>query len=639
MNNSKKPGLIRRILFGKVTGSYESELKITLVLILLFLSIISIGSLRVVDRLADLYRDEHYRTLEYGADRLIDYISEDVSHRMKTTNFKRILSGTSLVEARFENFDLAVKTPSVDSIRDYQGRRIREYVARLNPRNREQLLEEGILRAGFGVGKDTENVILFKAFDSPDDRRWLGMFIKNAPGLKLVQTIAGYNYFFQLAGIVGILLIAYAYLKLTLNPFRRIATEARKLKTVYDMKAGETVEQVVETFRQTIARLEENEEKLKELYNNSQRRADRLEHFNQFILESMLSGLIGINRQGKIIHLNRSARAILELDDFSANDENYEQLLAGYPFIVDTFRSIMTGQSTVERMEQKLIQKTGEEKVLGLSGSPVYDHNSRMVGAILLLADLTEVRRLQNEIAFKEKMAAVGEMSAGLAHELRNAMMAIVGYGKYLTKISEGESQTSQIAESIRTEADNCETMLKRFLTFARPVAFTPENVDLKELLTQIIQKLGNLAKKKAVLLTDDFSEKSIEFTSDRVALDQIFTNLIKNAVEAAPENGQVDVLVRNTNSQDMIVIKIIDNGPGIEKEQSHKIFSPFFTTKEQGTGLGLSIVKKLVNGLGGTVEIDTSENEKTAFVVTLKTGYRVQTANSAIKESNTKPV
>lgn len=639
MNNTAKPGIIRRILFGRVTGSYESELKITLVLILLFLSLISIGSLRVVDRLANLYRDENYRTLEYGADRLIDYVSENVDLRKKTTNFKRILSGTSLVEARFESYALAVKLPSEDSIGDYRGRRIREYIARLTPHKREQLINDGILKAGFGVGKDTENILLFKSFNSPDGRRWLGMFIKNAPGLKLVQTIAGYNYIFQLAGIVGILLIAYAYLKLTLNPFRRIATEAKKLKSEYDMKTGETVEQVVETFRQTIARLEENEEKLKELYSNSQKRADRLEHFNQFILESMLSGLIGINRQGNIIHLNRSARAILELDDFSISDENYEQLLAGYPFIVDTFRAIMTERSTVERMEQKLIQKTGEEKVLGLSGSPVYDHNSRMVGGILLLADLTEVRRLQNEIAFKEKMAAVGEMSAGLAHELRNAMMAIVGYGKFLTKISDGESQTSQIAEAIRTEADNCETMLKRFLTFARPVAFTPETVDLKEILKQVIHKLKDLAEKKAVSLTAEIPDMRREFTSDRVALDQIFTNLIKNAVEAAPENGVVELMMNMRARQGVIEIIITDNGPGIDENQSHKIFSPFFTTKEQGTGLGLSIVKKLVNGLGGTVDIDNSVNGKTAFIVSLKADYLEETANSATNATSSRPV
>jgi signal transduction histidine kinase len=178
------------------------------------------------------------------------------------------------------------------------------------------------------------------------------------------------------------------------------------------------------------------------------------------------------------------------------------------------------------------------------------------------------------------------------------------------------------MAEAIRNESDNCETMLKRFLTFARPVAFNPEPVDICEVANQVIAKLADSAAQKKVATITDYPDKLPAFVSDRVALDQILTNLIKNAIEAVPDEGQVSLVISSDYDKSLIAIEVSDNGSGIDSESFAKIFSPFFTTKEQGTGLGLSIVKKLVSGLGGNVEIESDRLSGTKFTIILNTEY-----------------
>jgi PAS domain S-box-containing protein len=621
-----KTGLIIKNLFTrKVRSSYESELKITLLLILLFLILANFSTLRVTGKLSKIYKEDNYNQLEIGADKLIDYVKNDVSILRLTKNFKEklaytLVSGAAFVPRRY--LDSPADYP--DFARTGESDYMRGYYSQLSSENRAKLDNGKIVKCGFGVGRDSDKIVILYPFNDSEGRQWVGMFFKNAGGLKLVTTIMRFNYIFQIAGILAILLVAYAYLKITLNPFREIASEAKRLHS-RDPHKGESVEQIVETFKQTIAKLQENEEKLKQLYSNSQKRADRLEQFNQYILESILSGLIGIDNKGRVVHLNPIARKILELNEEKVNSESYLQTLSDYRSLADILTGIIEHKTAVERLEERIVRKSGSEKILGISGSPVYDHMGRTVGAILLLADMTEVRRLQSEVAFKEKMAAVGEMSAGLAHELRNAMMAIVGYSKFLTKLSVEDARIQEIALSINSESTNCETMLKRFLMFAKPISFTPEPLTLPEIADAVVQKLAHLAAADKIEISAEYAVDLPDYMGDRTALDQIITNLVKNAVEAAPANGAVFVKVGHNFEENSFLLEISDNGPGIPPENRQKIFSPFFTTREKGTGLGLAIVKKLITSLGGKIDLDSDFKAGCRFIVSLPANYTSQ--------------
>jgi PAS domain S-box-containing protein len=617
MDSGKKHHTMKAVFSRKIASSYESELKTTLLLILLFLILISVSSLRVSGKMAGIFREENYNQLVDGADKLIAYVERDVDLLRTTSSYREILENTPIVRAEYEKL-VVLNGSDQNGGAPYLGDDIvHAYYSNLSHDDKEKLVQKQIVRLGFGSGKDNDRIAILYHFKDAHNVDWIGIFQKNASGLKLVNTVIKYNYLLQIAGLLGVLLVAYAYLKITLNPFKKLATEARKVQVEND-KHGESVEQIVETFKATIARLRENEDKLKELYNNSQQRAQRLEQFNQYILESMSSGLIGIDIKGRIVHLNRSARRILGLQEDSVDYDSYEKTLNDYAFLAEVLNAVIATNQPVERMEHSFTRHDGTEKALGLAASPVHDHKRRLVGALLLLADLTEVRRLQQEIAFKEKMAAVGEMSAGLAHEMRNAMMAIVGFSKLLQKSDLDVEQVHDIAASIGSESENCEIMLKRFLTFAKPAALTPENLSLAEIGNCVVQKLEQTARNKGAEIRVQIEPNLPDFRGDRTALDQILTNLLKNAVEAAPENGSAELKISHDSRLNRFKIEIADNGPGIPQEHSLKVFSPFFTTKEQGTGLGLAIVKKLVSSMGGSVEIDPEKADGCRIIVTL---------------------
>ncbi len=629
MNAKGKKSLLSRLFGKKVTSSYESELKTTLLLILLFLILTSFSSMRVIGRLTEIYRQDSYGDLESSSARLIEYVRKDVEIYSNTKKYREYLSHSDVARAFYIQRELLDNSPAqIEPASKRTARMIIKYYGQLSSLQKAELADGGIVRLGYGLDNDKNRIAVFYPFRDISDRVWLGLFFKNAAGLRLVDSAINYNYIFQLGGILAILLVAYAYLKLTLNPFRAMADEARKVKARIDPNS-ESVEEIVETFRATIQRLEENEEKLKELYSNSQKRADRLEQFNQYILESMLSGLIGIDRGGRILHLNKSARDILELEEDNIDYASYLNTFKKYPKLIEIFESIVREKTTLERFEYSIDTQANGRRFLGISGSPVYDHRDRLVGAIMLMADLTEVRRLQHEVAFKEKMAAVGEMSAGLAHEMRNAMMAIVGYSKILNKISAENSQEHEIACSISDESEMCETMLKRFLMFAKPAALTPEPVSLNDLGQSVVQKLKPVADENNVTLKMDISENIPSIIGDRTVLDQIITNLLKNAVEAAPENGQAGIGISYDSQKPEIAIEINDNGPGIDEELRLKIFSPFFTTRDTGTGLGLAIVKKLVSTIGGSIEINSEVGRGTKFRVSFKPELAVEIAKN----------
>ena len=596
----------------RFAGTYETELKTTLLLILLFLILINFSSLRVAGKLSKIYHQENYEQLEYASSKLIDFVEENVDLYSTTKKYRDLKTGSVVSKADFIRLG-KYNYAEVDSITNP--------LSSLSSKQEADLEAGKMVQYGFGSGGDDGKIVLLYPFKDKHNEQWLGIFYKNASGLKLVQTVMSFNYLFQIAGILAMALVAYAYLKITLNPFRKMADEARKIGEISD-PGEKSVDEIVEAFKATIARLQEKEGKLKELYSNSQKRAARLEQFNQYILESMLSGLIGVDMHGNIIHLNRSACKILDLDAASVDSTSYKETLSEFDFLLNTLEKVILERSSVERLEHHIVQKSGAEMILGVSGSPVHDHNDRLVGAILLINNLTEVRRLQMEIAFKEKMAAVGEMSAGLAHEMRNAMMAIVGYSKLLQRISSQKSQEQEIASSISAESENCEIMLKRFLMFAKPAAFNPEPLALKEVSETVLQNIGATNLVGETKIKTQIDPDLPDFIGDKTALTQILTNLLKNSIEAVDQNGQINLTITHDYEKNLAVISIEDNGAGISVEDLPNIFSPFFTTKEQGTGLGLAIVKKLVNSMGGKIEVDSVASQGCKFTILLSPDY-----------------
>jgi signal transduction histidine kinase len=236
---------------------------------------------------------------------------------------------------------------------------------------------------------------------------------------------------------------------------------------------------------------------------------------------------------------------------------------------------------------------------------------------ICLLSDLTEIVDLQNQIKLKENFAALGEMSAGIAHEFKNSIATIVGYAQMSTREMDIATLHSY-AQELHKESQALSNMVTDFLNFARPVNAYIYEVDIVELLRAVLADLRNLRPGGYDINFHAVDEAIVP--CDATLMRQSFLNLLINAVEALDGKGVISVRAGLSQDRGHVRVVIEDSGRGIPEDHLNKIFIPFFTTKAHGTGLGLPLVQKIVIAHNGRIEVQSSEGKGTRFTVNLPT-------------------
>jgi signal transduction histidine kinase len=334
---------------------------------------------------------------------------------------------------------------------------------------------------------------------------------------------------------------------------------------------------------------------------------------SQNITGKMPSGLIMVDREGRIVGHNPASERIFE--GTLARSTRLRDLVRESQTLQDLLDRCLKSGEIFTRVEFNAPIRPDVDKRIGINLSPITDSDGAIEGAICLLSDLTEIVELHNRIKLKENFAALGEMSAGIAHEFKNSIATIVGYAQMST--SETEVATLQTyAREIHKESQALSTMVTEFLNFARPVSTSIVEVDLAELLENTIADLKNLRP----------ANYDVRFTAsgktvvpcDVTLIRQTFLNLLINAVEAMGKDGRLSVSIDSPDMRGSVRVAIEDNGHGIPPHIAQKIFIPFFTTKTHGTGLGLSLVQKIVLAHNGRIEVHSGEGKGTRFVVTL---------------------
>ena len=330
------------------------------------------------------------------------------------------------------------------------------------------------------------------------------------------------------------------------------------------------------------------------------------------ITSKMPSGLITVDRTGKITGHNPASDRIFD-----------GALVTGFPLrervrestILDGLlgRCVATGE-VFSRMEFNVPVPTGDKRI-GINLSPITAPNGEIEGAICLLSDLTEIVELETRIKLKENFAALGEMSAGIAHEFKNSIATIVGYAQMST--SETELKAIQIyAQEILKESQALSNMVTDFLNFARPVKTSIHETDLVDLLGSVIGDLRNLRQGEYEVRFLSSGEAIVD--CDPTLMRQSFLNLLINATEALNGAGTITVLVEAPPDRSHIRVLVEDTGHGVPQDALGKIFFPFFTTKPHGTGLGLSLVQKIILAHNGRIEVQSTEGKGTRFTVIL---------------------
>jgi signal transduction histidine kinase len=346
-------------------------------------------------------------------------------------------------------------------------------------------------------------------------------------------------------------------------------------------------------------------------------RADASERLSGEIISGLSAGLLVVGLEGEIRILNPAGRRMLNLTEAAPPDVCRRALdeLA----LLAVIDECLSTQAPVVRRSVTLPEAKHGVSHVGITVSPLFD-DAQLHGAICLFTDLTAVKDLEEQLRLKDSLATVGELTAGIAHEFRNGLATIHGYGKLIDLAALPEVYRPYV-EGIRAETESLGQVVTNFLNFARPAQLTLTDVDLRA----ICERAAEEVRADARALGGDVEVEG-EFDvieGDEVLLRQAFSNLLRNAIEACaavPVPPRIVVQSEIDRAQRVSRICVNDNGPGIAPALRERVFRPFFTSKRNGTGLGLALVQKIVVFHNGRVVVATSPLGGAALQITLPT-------------------
>jgi nitrogen fixation/metabolism regulation signal transduction histidine kinase len=393
-----------------------------------------------------------------------------------------------------------------------------------------------------------------------------------------------------------------------LRPYRQLLGEAERAPVAARPEgARDETEFVLETFQAVVAQLRAQQRELEMLSARASARAASAEQFSERIIASVPSGLVAFDAQGRTTVINAPARALLEADG-ETEGQTVTQLLRAAPELAEMVMHCLQTGELYRREEVTTTGTDGRVRRLGTTVAPIAPRpGAGARGALCLLTDITEVAQLREALALKHNLESLGEMSAGLAHEFKNALATLHGYTQLLQKLDldeQGRTATAALLQEVRGLTE----LVTSFLNFARPQPLTLSDVSLEELLADCATELQTFfaARDIALDLRGDF----LRVRADERMLRQALLNLLRNAAEAVEEaRPERRVSVRGARANDArdhawAVVEIEDNGAGIAPADLQRIFIPFFTTKAKGHGIGLALAHRVITEHGGTLTV-----------------------------------
>ncbi len=444
----------------------------------------------------------------------------------------------------------------------------------------------------------------------------------NTAGIKF-QLLSRWDAVFRIAGLLSALVVGAFFLKSILSPYRRIKREAIDYNLDWgDNEKNKGTDYIIATFKNIVAELEEKKGRLEQMYATSEKRADSLARYNEDILGSITSGVMICDSSGIITRLNRSAQTILKYFEKDCLGRHYRDIFGLEHKLTMLFDDALQRKVVHSRIEFEIKRPDNDKLWIGCSSSMINDEKGDGMGAAILMIDLTEIRKLQEISSFNEKMASLGQTAAGLAHEIRNSFATIVGFATLLKKSIVDDPQIAKHVDSIRNESMAAESLLSRFLDFAKPLEPRIERIHIKSLIDSALQCLHHPGLSN-IKVTQIISHDLSDYMGDSALLRQALINLLLNSCDAISGNGEIRIEAyvadkAHAINKTELVIAILDNGAGIDSKVIGKIFDPFFSDKKNGTGLGLALVKKIVVLHNGLIEVHSKKGRGTKFTVRL---------------------
>lgn len=354
------------------------------------------------------------------------------------------------------------------------------------------------------------------------------------------------------------------------------------------------------------------------------------DRFFRRLVAGMRNGVLAITRDGRVAELNVEAARIFQVKRSQrVIGRHFSEVLAKHPDMVRVLHSAFELSHLPNRAELRL-KTTG--KVIGYTLSHVRDERGRSTGVALFFKDLTKVEQLEERERLRDRLVALGEMAAAIAHEVKNPLAGIeVMAGLLKRQDAVADSPDAQsLLNDIIGEAKMANQIVHEALEFVRPIRLQVEHTAIAEVLQSAVSLAETKVPRREIGLQMRVANGLPPIQGDHHQLCQLFTNLLINAFEALEGRGAVDIAARegvleeephvaggDSHTTRTVVVEVSDNGPGVPKELRDRIFNAFFTTKPQGSGLGLAIVRKVVDAHDGRIDIQTGSHG-TRFRVTL---------------------
>jgi PAS domain S-box-containing protein len=385
------------------------------------------------------------------------------------------------------------------------------------------------------------------------------------------------------------------------------------LEQVIDIRTGDEIEELARNFNHMIQQIRLDRDELE----NRLREITSLKAYNDNVLASMTNGLITIDLEKRIVTLNAMAERILKKKREEIKGLSLEQACNDHHPLCQMMIETLFHEKGVFCSELELKRENGS-LWLTASTSLLTDGEGRKIGALVVFQDITEIKALEERLRQADRLAALGTLSAGLAHEIKNPLSAIKTFVQLLPKKIENPPFMEKFSITVPREIDRINHLVEDLLELTRKRVRPLVNLDVNLVIVQVMDLHEEEMRRKNITIENHLDRTLPTILGDSESLYRAFSNLVINSVQAMPNGGKLTISSERDRFSFMVKVTFKDTGIGMDRETSKNLFNPFFTTKDKGSGLGMALTHKIIEDHHGTIEVQSEQEKGTTIFIQL---------------------
>jgi two-component system sensor histidine kinase AtoS len=385
------------------------------------------------------------------------------------------------------------------------------------------------------------------------------------------------------------------------------------------------------SFNHMAAQLFEQRRALEDAHHELRRRFDELEDVKRYtenILASLTNGIVTVDLEGRVVTLNTAAEMLTGFFVGEVTGRYCTELFAQTPEIGEMLMETLASRVPVPGASLVLKRRSGASLPVEVSTAPLKGAEGKDLGVVAVLRDLTLVRELEGQLRRSDRLAALGSLAAGLAHEIKNPLTSVLTFSRHVARRFDDAHFRERFQRVVPRELERINGILERLLELARPAPATFTRIPLAPLVDRAVDLFANAIETAQVQVTRDYARDLPPVAVDEESVYRAVINVVGNALDAMPNGGRLGLRLAWAGSAEgfrsprpasrQIVLEVSDTGVGIRGEDADRLFNPFFTTKERGTGLGLAVTHKIIEDHGGTIDFHSVPGAGTTFRIVL---------------------